>query len=57
MKHGFGKLYNAIGKVIIDNQWKDDIICDKIKVVKYYIGTNNIQVEGNLLNSVKLLLF
>ena len=54
MKHGFGKLYNAIGKVIIDNQWKDDIICDKIKVVKYYIGTNNIQVEGNLLNSVKV---
>ena len=54
MKHGSGKLYNSIGNIIIDNQWKDDIICDKIKFIEYYIGTTNIRLEGDLLNSFKV---
>ena len=54
MKHGVGKLYNSIGHIIIDNEWVNDIIYNKIKLIEYHIGTENIKLEGYLLNSVKV---
>ena len=42
MKNGHGILYNSIGGVIFDNQWKDDIIYDKIEFIDkiFYIYIN-----------------
>jgi len=54
MKDGHGILYNSIGGVIIDNQWKDDIIYDKIEFIEYYTGTNIVKTRGHILNSIKV---
>jgi hypothetical protein len=53
-KNGHGQLYNSNGDLIMDNIWKDDIVCGKIKYNLTYHGTNNKKVEGELYNSIKI---
>jgi hypothetical protein len=53
-KNGPGKMYNSNGDLIMDNIWKDDVICGKVKYVEYFHNTKQIKVSGVLFNSVKI---
>lgn len=53
-KDGPGKLYNSNGIVIIETEWKDDIICGKTDYIEYYPNSKNIKISGLLLNSIKI---
>lgn len=54
MRHGYGKLYDQMGNIIIENKWTNDIIYNKIKYSERFTGTSIIKLEGYLLNSVKI---
>jgi len=53
-KNGLGKLYNKIGEILIDNIYKNDIICGKIDYIEYYTNTTILKIEGQLFNSIKI---
>lgn len=52
-KDGPGKMYNSNGDIIMDNIWKNDIVCGKVDYVDYYHGTKIPKVIGQLYDSVK----
>jgi hypothetical protein len=54
LKHGPGKLYNSNGILLMDNVWKNDIICGKINYSENHPETNNIKLKGCLYNSIKI---
>lgn len=53
-KNGPGKMYNSNGDLIMDNIWKNDVVCGKVKYVEYFHNTKQIKVSGILFNSVKI---
>jgi hypothetical protein len=53
-KNGSGKLYNSNGIVIMETEWKDDIICGKTDYIEYYPNSKNIKISGMLSNSIKI---
>lgn len=52
-KDGPGKLYNSNGIIIMETEWKDDIICGKTEYIEYYPNSKNIKIFGLLVNSIK----
>ena len=53
-KNGAGKMYNSNGDLIMDNIWKEDIICGKVDYIDYYHGTKIPKSIGQLSNSIKI---
>ena len=53
-KNGPGKLYNSNGIVIMETEWKDDIIWGKTEYIEYYPNSKNIKISGLMVNSVKV---
>lgn len=53
-KHGVGKMYNSNGDLIMDNIWKNDIVCGKVEYVEYYHNTKKPKIIGNLYNSIRI---
>lgn len=53
-KNGFGKLYNSNGIIIMETEWKDDIVWGKIDYVEYYPNSKNIKISGLMINSIKI---
>lgn len=53
-KHGAGKMYNSNGDLIMDNIWKNDIVCGKVEFIEYYHNTRKPKIIGNLNNSIRI---
>ena len=53
-KDGPGKLYNSNGIVIMETEWKDDIIWGKTDYIEYYPNSKNIKISGLYVNSIKI---
>jgi hypothetical protein len=53
-KNGAGKMYNSNGDLIMDNIWKNDVICGKVKYNEKYHGTKQLKLTGVLYNSIKV---
>lgn len=53
-KNGLGKLYNPNGIVIMETEWRDDIIWGKTEYIEYYPNSKNIKISGLMVNSVKV---
>jgi hypothetical protein len=53
-KNGAGKMYNSNGDLIMDNIWKNDVICGKVKYNENYHGTKQVKLTGILYNSIKV---
>ena len=53
-KNGPGKMYNSNGDLIMDNIWKNDVICGKVKYNEHFHNSKQIKISGVLFNSVKV---
>lgn len=53
-KNGQGKMYSSNGDLIMDNIWKNDVVCGKVKYVEYFHNSKQVKVSGILFNSVKI---
>ena len=53
-KNGTGKLYNSNRDLVMDNVWKNDIICGKMEYVEYFHDSLNPKLIGTLFNSIKV---
>ena len=53
-KNGAGKMYNGNGDLIMDNIWKNDVVCGKVNFTEHYHGTKQLKVSGVLFNSIKV---
>ena len=54
IKNGPGKMYNSNGDIIMDNIWKNNVICGKVKYIEYFHNTKQIKISGVLFNSIKI---
>jgi len=53
-KNGNGKMYNLNGDLIMDNIWKNDVICGKVNYIEYYHNSKIPKITGILFNSNKI---
>jgi len=53
-KDGHGIMYNVNGDILIDNIWKDDIICGKINYNENYTNSKQLKIKGILYNGNKI---
>ena len=54
LKHGPGNIFNSNGDLIMNNIWKNDIICGKVEYNECYPNTTILKITGMLYNSIKI---